>query len=161
MAPPVQAQSTPVPKPAPASAAAPAKRRQSTLSRILGKSDDAGVEEATPSIDLTPYRRRAAELVDAIRKASTEPEDARLAALGEVTVKLKALVEDLESIGADPAEVKPLAELRKELLKLLAAKKPDVAAGSAKALSTLEAFVGAGGKAPATEPKRRGVAFWK
>jgi Ca-activated chloride channel homolog len=57
-------------------------------------------------VDLTAYRERALEILEAFR-ADKSP----VHALGVLLVRLRALVEDLKSIGASEAAVEPLATL--------------------------------------------------
>ena len=111
-------------------------------------------------IDLASYRRRAAEIAGDLKKAEQESGDRRIAVAGEAMVKLQALIEDLSSIGAEEYEVRALRDLRTEIIKALAAKKPDVDAIWKRSIPALEAFAGStsGERSPA---KRRGLAFWK
>src|SRR5205807_6166528 len=54
------------------------------------------------TVDLKAYRRRAAEMIETLNRNSD-----RQHALGVLSVQLAALVEDLESIGADAAVLEP------------------------------------------------------
>ena len=143
----------------------PASRPQSVSSKVVAtgkekaeRKDGAEADDGESALNLAPYRRRAAELVDEMRKAASEADDRRATIAGQLTLKLQALIEDLVSVGAEDFEINALREMRTDLLKMLAAKKPDVEAIWKRAIQTLEGFAGGSGSA---KPKRRGLAFWK
>lgn len=78
--------------------------------------------ERFDSVDLSAYRLRAAEMVEALNRGGE-----RAHALGVLSVQLTALVEDLESVGADATVLKPLRTLHAELRQLLQQKQPAAA----------------------------------
>jgi Ca-activated chloride channel family protein len=78
-------------------------------SRYLGEVE----QEAVPAgddLNLTAYRQRAQELLEELR---ADPDVDH--ALGVLAVKLKALVDDLKSIGAPAAVLEPLLKLLEEI----------------------------------------------
>jgi Ca-activated chloride channel homolog len=114
--------------------------------------------------ELTPYRRRAAELARLLDRDQVELGRR----LGLVRVGLAALVADLESVDAAEAELRPLRDLAADLDRALT--RPPVADAALvrlreRALVVLAAFATpAGGQTPVPppEPERsRGRAFWK
>jgi hypothetical protein len=88
---------------------------------VFGRKEEAQADRSkTDGADgLTAYRRRAAELAEMAREALKLPAADRLAELGALAVRLRDLLEDLRSVGADQAEVKPLQLLETELRALL------------------------------------------
>jgi Ca-activated chloride channel homolog len=116
--------------------------------------------------ELTPYRRRAAELARLLDRGEVELGRR----LGLVRVGLQALIADLESVDAVEAELRPLRGLAAELdrAQALPAAADDAALGRLRerALAVLAAFATpAGGPAPVVPPPgaepSRGRAFWK
>src|SRR5207249_2460206 len=100
-----------------------------------------------PALDLTAYRRRAEEMLEALRTAGSASKADRLHALGVFAVQLAALIEDLRSTGADATVLDPLVALQGELQTLVTADGPGdaaVAATWARAEQVLGAFVGSG-----------------
>jgi Ca-activated chloride channel family protein len=88
--------------------------------------------------DLSAYRQRVREMVEELRADGD-----RGHALGVLTVKLAALVEDLDSTGVDGKVLKPLRQLLEELRQLAAS--PSVPQAHLqqiwqKAVTVLEAF---------------------
>jgi Ca-activated chloride channel family protein len=124
--------------------------------------DDA--ETATPAaepVDLSAYRRRAADLLDLLRSGSGLSLPQRLHELGVLAVQLKALLEDLASVGAPPLELQPLQKLHAELTALREQSSPDEAAVGrlwARAEEVLRVFAGVPVEAP-VGARREG--FWK
>jgi Ca-activated chloride channel family protein len=113
---------------------------------------DRGREVEVP---LDAYRRRAAALRSLL--AAADP-DGRAGLLAELRTRLAELVEDLRSVGASDADLRPLAELLDEVER--AAAEPAVAAGRLaslweRAVATLGAFAGAAQMGPA--PRTRGA----
>jgi Ca-activated chloride channel family protein len=116
--------------------------------------------------ELTPYRRRAAELARLLDR----DEVGLGRRLGLVRVGLQALIADLESVDAVEAELRPLRDLAAELDRALArpAAADDAALGRLRerVLAVLAAFATpAGGPTPVVPPPEaepsRGRAFWK
>jgi Ca-activated chloride channel homolog len=94
------------------------------------------------SIDLTAYRRRAAELLERMKAAA---ETDRINELRLLAEGLSALVEDLQSIGAAESDVQPLAVLLKDLEKFVATINPthaEVDSVWTRAATVLRAFTG-------------------
>jgi Ca-activated chloride channel family protein len=114
-------------------------------------------------VPLDAYRRRAGELRTLLADADPEARGGLLAAL---RARLAELVEDLRSVGAPAAELRPLDELLDDVERS-AATEPPVAAGELarlweRALAILGAFAAAG-PAPAAQgagPDRTSD-FWK
>ncbi len=75
------------------------------------KADRASSAHQAP--DLIAYRRRAADLLERLQSGTDRLKELRLLRVG-----LRALVEDLESVGATAADVEPLKVLLDELCKL-------------------------------------------
>ncbi len=120
-------------------------------------------DEATGSValNLTAYRRRAADLLELLEGSAKMSGPQRLHQLGVLTVQLKALREDLASVGAPPLELQPLQKLHAELTALLEQPSPDEAAVArlwAQAEEVLRVFAGVPVEAPVAG-KREG--FWK
>ncbi len=84
-----------------------------------GEKGESKSDSAAESVDLSAYRRRATELIDALNRGGDH-----LHALGVLSVQLAALVEDLESVGAGAAVLEPLRKLRAELTALVQQKQP-------------------------------------
>jgi Ca-activated chloride channel family protein len=116
---------------------------------------DAGEDdrEVSGGIDLSGYERRARMLLDRLRKDASAPR----AALSVLAVDLATLIEDLESVGADPQRIAPM--------KLLLAEIKDGFADSAalqllaRAETVLVTFLGGGAASTPASGSRRG--FWK
>jgi Ca-activated chloride channel family protein len=72
--------------------------------------EEESVETPAIEVDLTAYRQRAQEMLAGMR-ADSNPAHA----LGVLRLRLQALVEDLQSIGADAAVIEPLAKLLEKL----------------------------------------------
>jgi Ca-activated chloride channel family protein len=107
-------------------------------------------------VPLDAYRRRAGELRSRLAGA-----DGLAGLLAELRARLAELVEDLRSVGAAAAELRPLEELLDEVER--AAAGPPPAAGTlarlrGHALATLGAFAGQAAPAPAPG---RAADFWK
>ena len=126
---------------------------------------DKGKQEAAaptpPSLDLSAYRRRAADLLEPIKSGSDLTGPQRLHELGVLAVSLKALIEDLSSVGAPPLEIRPLQTLLADLTALLEQPSPDEAAVEklwAQAEEVLRVFAGVPAEAPVAG-RREG--FWK
>jgi Ca-activated chloride channel family protein len=130
------------PPPAPPS---PAKKLQSFLGRVR-EALGGGVGAPVP-LDLSAYRRRAQEMLDRLQQGTAD----RATALGVLSVQLAELVDDLRSVGAPDADIRPLVDL----LDALRAAPADVTQRWSQAESVLTAFAQA---APA--PARR-EGFWK
>lgn len=92
---------------------APPRRRESILSRAAGAlrgrlsggpPEEAEAEAAfdEAALDLAPYRARAKKMLDQLTAGAD---------LRRIAVALRELIEDLESIGADPTDLDPLREL--------------------------------------------------
>jgi Ca-activated chloride channel family protein len=116
--------------------------------------------------ELTPYRRRAAELARLLDRDQAELGRR----LGLVRMGLQALIADLASVDAVEAELRPLRDLAAELDRALS--RPAVADAAAlarlreRALAVLAAFAAPAGGDPAPVPPpdpepSRGRAFWK
>jgi hypothetical protein len=69
--------------------------------------------------ELGAYRRRARRLLGLLDAALAATGDQWAERLGLLAARLAELVEDLESVGAAAAAVRPLAELRAELDRIL------------------------------------------
>jgi Ca-activated chloride channel family protein len=133
--------------------------------------------------DLTPYRRRAAQLATLLESDRPLPglgPPSRVPGLpttvvggdlgrriGLVRVSLEALVADLNSVDAVEEEVRPLRDLASELVSLAAPAVPDgtrLERLRERALAVLRAFA-APGAAPAPsrspDPGRRDPGFWR
>jgi Ca-activated chloride channel family protein len=118
---------------------------------LLGRPPAPGTEERT---DLTPYRRRAGELLHRLQGGTD-----RLTELGVLTVQIAALIEDLRSTGVAEAVIRPLDELLTELRGLSARVAPGAAEVDglwARAGAVLQAFAGEG-----TPPGNNREGFWK
>jgi Ca-activated chloride channel family protein len=72
----------------------------------LGEEEDPVFASGSRWPDLAPYRRRALDILQMLKNDS-DP----LHGFGVLAVQLKALLDDLESIGANPAETEPLNQL--------------------------------------------------
>jgi Ca-activated chloride channel homolog len=134
--------------------------------------------------ELAPYRHRAARLATlldghpgpALSPAGPDPTAGTVPArrpdlrrrLGLVRVGLEALVADLESVGADEEELRPLRDLAVELgpaTRSAAPGDPELTRLRDHALAVLRAFAAeADGRAPTAAPgpsRRRDPGFWK
>jgi hypothetical protein len=103
--------------------------------------------------DLSPYRRRAGELVERLKNAVALDEPAQARELDAVAVKLAELVTDLKAAGAPEADVRPLEELLRKLLALGPGRPRSVAQLLSECARVLEAF--------ATPDAARREGFWK
>jgi hypothetical protein len=125
--------------------------------------EEPAVAESAPGSagpDLSAYRRRAADLLEPLRGGAGLSGPQRLHELGVLRVGLKALLEDLSSVGASPLELRPLQGLLEELTKLLGESSPDEAAVArlwAQAEEVLRVFSGEPA-APGAGPRE---GFWK
>jgi hypothetical protein len=136
------------------------------LGKVFGlfKKSKGKQEAAAPtpaSLDLSAYRRRAAELLELLKGGAALSGSQRLRELGVLAVQLKALLEDLASVGAPPLELQPLQKLQAELTALLEQPSPDEAAVArlwAQADKVLRVFAGVPAEAPVAG-RREG--FWK
>jgi Ca-activated chloride channel family protein len=100
--------------------------------------------------DLTAYRRRALELLEALETGAAEGD--RIRRLGLLAVKLAALIEDLKSIGTPPNVLEPLEKLHRELAQLVNKDRPqevEVARLWTECAKVLRAFAGAEAAVPA------------
>jgi Ca-activated chloride channel homolog len=127
--------------------------------------EDAAKESApvSPGLDLSAYRRRAVDLLEQLRSGSGLSTAQRLHELGVIAVGLKALLEDLASVGASPLELRPLQTLHEELTKLLEQPSPDEATVArlwGQAEEVLRVFSGEPA-APAANPAEGRREFWK
>jgi Ca-activated chloride channel family protein len=126
-----------------------------------GKGKQEAAVPAPEALDLSAYRRRAADLLEPIKRGSGLSGPQRLHELGVLAVSLKALIEDLTSVGAPPLELRPLQMLHADLTALTAQPSPDEAAVEklwAQAEEVLRVFAGVPAEAPAAG-RREG--FWK
>jgi hypothetical protein len=150
----------------PCSAPPPTPQAPGLLGKVFGlfKKSKGKQEAAVPtpdSLDLSAYRRRAADLLEPIKSGSGLAGSQRLHELGVLAVSLKALVEDLTSIGASPLEIHPLQLLLADLTALLEQPSPDETVVEklwAQAEEVLRVFAGVPTEAP-TASRREG--FWK
>jgi Ca-activated chloride channel family protein len=152
------------------SVAPPANQAKEKAPGLLGKvfglfkKNKGTKERAAPNstpFDLSAYRRRAAELLEPIRAGSGLTGQRRFLELGLLAVQLKALLEDLASVGAPPLELQPLQKLHAGLTALLEQPSPDEAAVArlwAQAEEVLRVFAGVPVEAPVAG-RREG--FWK
>jgi Ca-activated chloride channel family protein len=118
-------------------------------------------EPQSPTLDLSAYRRRAVDLLEPINSGSPLSGPRRLRELGVLAVSLKALIEDLTSVGAPPLELRPLQTLLADLTALLEQTSPDEAEVEklwAQAEEVLRVFAGVPAEAPVAG-RREG--FWK
>jgi Ca-activated chloride channel family protein len=125
----------------------------SIFGRATGKPRKAKASKAAPAptLDLTAYRRTAGEMLDELLAGAAD----RLLALGVLSVKLAALIEDLRSVGVTAHDFGPLLQLQAELQKLLAAGSPadaEINRVRSRAEADLRAFAG-------TAARRH--SFWK
>jgi Ca-activated chloride channel family protein len=164
-APPLACRVAPPPPSAPAPAAA-RSRESGFFHSLFGRStpssgkDRSASVPAAPTIELTAYRRTARELLDALLASAAGD---RILALGILSVKLAALIEDLKSVGAPATELDPLIQLQAELQPLLTAANPadkEVKKMWSRAEKVLRAFAGDASGQPSVAADRRG-SFWK
>jgi len=116
-----------------------------------------------PTLDLTAFRRRALDLLKPLQDAAGAQVADQLIELGVLSVKLKALIEDLKSVGALESDVQPLEDLLKELHDLAAKKRPDdatVAELWRRAEEVLRQF-GGGAEVRTAKSSTRREGFWK
>ena len=136
------------------------------LGKVFGLfKKDKGKKDSAPagstSLDLSAYRRRAADLLELLKSGAALSGSQRLRELGVLAVQLKALLEDLASVGAPPLELQPLQKLHAELTALLEQPSPDETAVArlwAQAEEVLRVFAGVPAEAPVAG-RREG--FWK
>jgi hypothetical protein len=144
----------------------PARQAPGLLGKVFGlfrknKGKQEGAVPTPESLDLSAYRRRAADLLEPIKSASDLSGPQRLHELGVLAVSLKALIEDLTSVGAPPLEIRPLQTLFADLTALLEQPSSDEAAVSrlwTQAEEVLRVFAGLPVEAPVAG-RREG--FWK
>ncbi len=140
------------------------ERARRSLGRLTKGIRAEEVRDLSEPLDLTAYRRRAQELLEQLRNAPTDDLHTQLEWLGMVTVQLEALIEDLKSVGAPPAEILSLTTLLGEMHNLLnnvAAGERELAVLRSYAETVLETFSAgplAGGTPP--QPPQR-EQFWK
>jgi Ca-activated chloride channel family protein len=106
--------------------------------------------------DLSAYRQRAHDLLNHLLRQAGKGAATQLGELGSLAVKLEALIEDLKSVGAGKAELRPLKDLLRKLKALLSARRPKdktIAAAWSQAEAVLRAFGGT--------PAGRRESFWK
>ncbi len=99
-------------------------RPEGLLNKLLRKAKGIVAHRPSQSPDLDAYRRRAAELLERLQADAVID---RASELRLLAVRLAALVEDLTSIGADVAAMKPLVELLEALRELDRTKTPSQA----------------------------------
>jgi hypothetical protein len=128
---------------------------------LRGRAPSLASSAIPDAVDLTAYQKRAADLLRRLQASAGASAADRFRELGILGVQLEALVEDLKSIGAAAATIRPLEELLADLRTLLAASQP-TAAGIDAAWSRAEAVLTsfAGGQA-AVPPAARREGFWK
>ena len=80
--------------------------------RFLRKDKSSDRKETDKSVDLSAYRQLAKTLLDDLLTLTGGD---RRRALGILSVRLTALIDDLRSVGADDATIEPLVALRDEL----------------------------------------------
>jgi hypothetical protein len=139
---------------------APVKAKaQGMINRLFGLRKRKGAP-TQPTSDLTPYRRRAAELLELLRIKTTADDAERLTALAQVVVKLAELVTDLKSVGTDASEVQPLERLLTDLQHSLGKPQPsgELVRLWTEAETVLHAF---SGDPLAPSATRRRESFWK
>jgi len=78
-------------------------------------------------LDLSAYRPRARGLLDTLLATPTTAGNVRIAALGQLGVRLAELVEDLRSVGVPAGVIEPLERLNVTLRSLLATTNPAAA----------------------------------
>jgi hypothetical protein len=110
--------------------------------------------------DLTPYRLRAAELLELLRSKTTADDAERLTTLAHVAVKLAELVTDLKSVGADALEVQPLERLLTDLQHSLG-KPPHPSSELVRLWTEAETVLHAFSGEPQPSSTRRRESFWK
>jgi Ca-activated chloride channel family protein len=113
------------------------------------------------TVDLTAYRRRAAELLEHLRNQAAADTTERVAAFGFLAGKLTELLADLQSIGAELSDMQPLEKLLAEVRGFLSEKRRTEAALAklwAQAEAVLQAF---SGLPPASAGPDRRESFWK
>jgi Ca-activated chloride channel family protein len=148
---------------APAPAPAAKAKSAGALFGLFPQAQSAPVPTPTaaasaPVADLTAYRQRASSLIGILRQEASRSVAVRAATLGIVVMRLRELLEDLRSVGAEAKELEPLEQLVQSLTPVVAAtdpQEPELQAGWTRAEQVLQAFV-AGPQKPA---ERKG--FWK
>jgi Ca-activated chloride channel family protein len=94
----------------------------------LPHNEEAETKAATGKLlDLSAYRRRALDMLEALNKAVVSPATDKARLLGVLAVQLAALVEDLKSIGAPVGVLQPLERLHADLRQLLTSDRPQEA----------------------------------
>ncbi len=127
----------------------------------------ARIRKPSQPVDLTAYRQRARELLEALKTSMGTDTSSCLKELGVLAVKVTRLLEDLKSIGAAGTDFQPLQELLDDLQKLLAKQHPDemeVRRLWSKSEEVLQAFAAGSspGAAPTAGPDaQRRENFWK
>jgi len=137
-------------------------RGRSLLHSIFGSPAE---QPAVPeqAIDLSPYQRRVQELLDRWQHVAQGTPEQWLGELGWLLTQLTSLIEDLKSVGVEPALFRPLADLHQEISELLKHGTPAVAEAQAishKIEKVLQEFARAG-MAGAAGPLRPNRPFWK
>ncbi len=140
-------------------AKAPGLIRRMVNAVFGGKKSD---KAKAPAPDhLAAYRRRAQELLDLLTGSAGFDTSRRLYELGVVSLRLKALIEDLKSVGATGPMLQPLEEVQGDLHNFLALEHHDEAALNllwGKAAQVLRVFAIVG---PAALSGGRRGEFWK
>lgn len=126
------------------------------------RKEDAAMEAPSSGVELAPYRRRAAELLERLRDAwAASNTSGRIAELGRFAGKLRALIEDLSSVGATPEVVRPLRELEDQLRRLLQAAAPREAEVTAAWTSAERILEELASGSPGSRGSRKRRDFWK
>jgi Ca-activated chloride channel homolog len=138
-------------------AGAPARHTPPLAKAVRAPRPGRGDGGQAVAVPLDAYRRRAGALRSRLA-AATDP-DGRAGLLGELRAGLAELVEDLRSVGASDADLRPLVELLDEVERAAAG---GLARLWERALATLAAFAGAGPPPAAPAPGHgRAGDFWK
>jgi Ca-activated chloride channel family protein len=148
----------------------PKARKQGLMSKMLGSIFGGGdAKDGSPAVpapapmDLSAYRKRAAELLESLKGCQETDPLPWLRALGLVAEKLAALIEDLKSVGAGAAEIPPLEKLVAEVRSLLTKKRPEarkIASLWTRAEELLQAMAEGATSGPAPAASKRSE-FWK
>lgn len=148
------------PAPAPQKAKGGLAKKVASMFGGSGSKEEAEAGAPEPTVPLDAYRARARELLELLATPAAD-ETARKVKLGTLVVKLSMLVEDLRSIGADPAVLAPLTALLEELQRAAAAQ--PMPAYEATATQVLRSFAegGADVAGPTLPGADRRSAFWK
>ncbi|HZU37459.1 MAG TPA: VWA domain-containing protein, partial [Gemmataceae bacterium] len=129
---------------------------------LPGLAEENELSPASPplALDLTAYRRRAAELLRDMQLAATRGDD-RIRLLHVLVVQLQALLHDLATTGQAAGEVQPLGEWLNDCLAwiLAGAVQTDVAPLWQRAEAVLTAF--SQGTGQTTGRRRRRKGWWK